>query len=54
MDPIQPELVFKDYYSCITYGYKFSDQMIQRMEKEEVNTNKTYFKFTCIDPTQGV
>ena len=54
MDPIQPQLVFKDYYSCITYGYEFSNQMITSMETNEVNTNLSYFKFMCIDPTEGV
>ncbi len=54
MDPITPSIIFKDYYTCITYGYELSNQLLIEMKPNSVNTKKTYFKFTCIDQTKGV
>ena len=39
--------LFKDYHSCIIYGYDYSYKLMAEFDPEWVNNMKTYTKFSC-------
>ncbi len=47
LKPISPDLNFNDYYSCITFGYDASKNLLAGMTPPQVNESKAYVKFIC-------
>ena len=47
VDPVQPEIIFNDYYTCITFGYDASKSLLAGMTPSQVNESKAHVKFMC-------
>ncbi|MGY8976119.1 MAG: hypothetical protein ACKVHD_07560 [Alphaproteobacteria bacterium] len=47
VDPVKPEVIFNDYYTCITFGYDASKSLLAGMTPPRVNELKAYVKFMC-------
>ena len=41
--------MFEDKYSCLTYGYKLSYEIMTELGPEKVNKDLMYIKFDCVD-----
>jgi hypothetical protein len=46
---VKHDFLFEDYYSCITNGYKLSNNILNTFGKPIVNSNKFYVKFMCFE-----
>ena len=42
-----PTMVFNDMYDCTSYGYNYSYEMINNLDRKWVNSMGAYFKFMC-------
>ena len=43
-----PEKVFDDHYSCVSFGYSYSKELIgTKFNKEEINRLGLYTRFAC-------
>ena len=43
-----PEKVFDDHYSCVSFGYSYSKELIDtKFNKEEINRLGLYTRFAC-------
>ena len=39
---------FNDMYDCTVYGYQYSSDLIKEFDREFVNKQGAYTKFTCV------
>ena len=42
-----PEKVFDDHYSCVSFGYSHSVELITKLKIEDVNRLGLYTRFAC-------
>tara|TARA_R100001082_G_scaffold100797_1_gene70076 strand:- start:1458 stop:1685 length:228 start_codon:yes stop_codon:yes gene_type:complete len=49
LPPYSPDIMFDDKYSCLTYGYKLSYEIMTELGPEKVNKDLMYIKFDCVD-----
>ncbi len=47
--PITNPTLFNDFQSCQLEGYKQSQKIIERADPINVNENKIYIKFGCVE-----
>ena len=48
LPPIRHVETFTDIYDCMVHGYEEASKMTQALGKEEVNKNRVYIKFRCL------
>ena len=46
-----PKKVFDDHYSCVSFGYSHSMEVITKLKIEDVNRMGLYTRFACIKET---
>ena len=42
-----PEKVFDDHYSCVSFGYSHSIELIKKLKIEDINRLGLYTRFAC-------
>ena len=42
-----PKKIFDDHYSCVSFGYSYSIELINKLKIEDVNRLGLYTRFAC-------
>ena len=50
--PLTNSYLFDDFQKCQIEGYKLSQKIIERSDPTNVNENKIFIKFGCIETAQ--
>ena len=46
---VKHDVLFKNYYHCITSGYTASNSILNNLGETLVNSNRFYVKFMCFE-----
>lgn len=52
MPPVDTNNTYENHYNCMIGGYKESLSLMEELDKNQANFNKTYIKFFCKEVTK--